>query len=276
MAKTQRKGTSLPSMARALFERIEKALTAYDLFAITVTYMVFGHYAENFTDSLWLRVGDRILVPVFLIPIGYNVGRKLDWKLICGALLVAGMRWFMFQHWLKPLPMGGETILVTIVVTRLILPLLMDFVLQSRWRFWSANLVLAALAPWTHGHISEYGTLGVILAMAGWLSRARSEIPRGIVDVREYFVLAFFYYIAFNQSLYGLSPVQLAVTAAGTALAFGLLYDFRKLIQNSLKRKSKDAVSKICRFVGGNSLEIYTLHMIVYYGVFYYALSVPG
>ena len=264
---------ALVKHVRTFWDRFTSALTLYDLFAIAVVYMCFGHYAENLTDSLWLRVGDRILVPVFLIPVGYNVSRRLDVRLAGGAALVAALRLFMFHHWLPALPVGGVTILVTIVAARIAIDPLMNFALKSRWHFWGLNLVFATAAPFTHSHVAEYGTLGLMLAMAGWLSRSRAEIPKGLVDLREYFMLLFVYYIAFNQSLYGFSLVQALVMAAGTAPVFALLYDLRRLLLNARRRKTNDAVSRVVRFTGANSLEIYTIHMIVYYAVFYYALG---
>lgn len=271
-----RAGGRLAKDLAAVWDRVKSLFTLYDLFAIAVVYMVFGHFSENLTDSLWLRVGDRILVPVFLIPVGYNVGRRLDWKLTGGAVLVAALRLFMFHHWLPAIPAGGLTILVTIVVARLVIDPLMTFALKSRWHFWGVNLVFAAAAPFTHSHVAEYGTLGIMMAMAGWLSRGRAEVPKDLVDVREYFMLLFAYYVAFNQSLYGFSPVQAVCMTLGTAVSFALLYDLRRLLLNSRQRKTSDGVSRAVRFVGGNSLEIYTLHMIVYYGIYYYALGVAG
>ncbi|TAL30325.1 MAG: hypothetical protein EPN97_12955 [Alphaproteobacteria bacterium] len=261
---------------KSFFDRVEDNLTAYGLFAIAVLWMVAGHFSENLTESLWLRVTDRILLPVFLIPIGYNAGRRVDWKLAGGAVLVSSLRWFMFHRWLPALSMGYVTILVTIVITRLVLEPLMEFALKSRARFWGASLALAGLAPFTHSHVCEYGTLGILMAMAGWLSRNRGQEPKPPVEPSEFFLLVYFYYIAFNQSLYEFSAPQLAVTAAGTAVVFRLLWDFRRLLLNSLRSKPADIVARVARFTGGNSLEIYTLHMIAYYGIYYYALGVAA
>jgi hypothetical protein len=269
-------GRVLAGRLTSLVDRIESALTPYDLFAIAVVYMVFAHFAESFVDKLWLRTGDRILVPVFLISVGYNVGRKIEWRILTGAVVVSFLRWFMFYHWLKPIPPGAYSVLVTIVACRLVIEPLMGFALKSRMHFWGVNLALAALAYYTNEHVALYGTLGLMMAMAGWMARSREEIPKNIVRVEDYFVLVFCFYIAFNQWYFHFSALQLGLITAGTALVFRLLYDMRRLLRNSLQRKPKDAVGRIVRFVGANSLEIYTFHMILYYGIYYYALSVPG
>ena len=258
----------------AMLDRIEASVTLYDLFAIAVLYMIFGHFGESFADKLWLRTGDRILVPVFLISIGYNVGRKVDWRLLAGAAIVAFLRWFMYHHWLPALSSFPANVLVTIIAIRFFIDPLMHFALASKWRFWSVTIAMMAFAHLTNEHVALYGTLGVLLAMAGWLARSRNDIPKGIVNVEAYFIFVFCFYIAFNEWRFGFSALQLSCIVAGTALVFRLLYDMRKILSHSLRRKPDDLITKICRFVGRNSLEIYTLHMIVYYGIFYYAFSV--
>lgn len=268
-------GALLTARVAVLMERIEASLTPYDLFAIAVVYMVFAHFSENIFSMHWLRTGDRILVPIFLISIGYNVGRKVDWKLIGCAAVVSGMRWFMFERWMPQLPLGAFSVLVTIVATRLVIEPLMQFALRSRMHFWGVNIALLALSPWTGEHISAYGTLGIMMAMAGWLARCRHEIPKNIVNADEYFMLVFCCHVALNQLSFGFSALQLACIVLGGGFVFRLLYDMRRLLQTSLRRKPRDSISKICRFVGGNSLEIYTLHMIAYYALYYYAFSVP-
>ena len=276
MNDTPRPQQSLATHASRLLDRIEASVTPYDLFAICVTYMVFGHLAENLVDKTWLRTGDRILVPIFLISVGYNVGRKVDWKLATLAVLVSFMRWFMIHHWLRPLAPGAFSVLVTIVATRLMIEPLMRFALKSRFHFWGVNIVLAALAPYTNSHVAAYGTLGVLLAMAGWMARSRDEVPAKVVNVGWYFVALFCYYVAFNMSLVGFSALQLGLVIAGGALVFRLLYDMRRLLRTSLRRKQTDLVGRVCRFVGSNSLEIYALHMFVYYAIYYYAFIVPA
>jgi hypothetical protein len=259
---------------KALAARTESGITAYDLFAAGVAAMALGRLASTFDiDSDALKLPLRILLPVFMIPIGYNVGRRVEWRIVACALSIILARWLLFNEWYSP-PLGNFPVnfLVTIIVTRIFIEPLMALALKTRVHFWLASLALVALAPPLHSHVAEYGTLGTLMAMCGWLARNREEAQK-IVDVRDFFILVCFYYLAFNQSLYQFGPLSFAVMAGGTAWVFRLCYNFRALLLNSIRRRPADPVAKISHFMGRNSLELYTLFVLVSYGLFYYGIT---
>lgn len=256
--------------------RLEKHITAYDLFAIGVVAMGLGRLASTFEiDSDLLKIPLRALMPVFMVLIGYNVGRRfIDWRILGCAVIIIVARALLFNVWFWPsLGHFPLNFLVTIVVTRAIIEPLMAFAMKTRVHFWLTVLALAAAAPWTHIHLMEYGTLGVLMAMCGWLARNRAQLPSGAVDVRDFFIIVLFFYLAFCQAIYAFSPPSFVAMAAGTALVFRFCYNFRVLLLASLKRKPKDLVERACYFMGRNSLEIYTLMVIVSYLAFYRAIA---
>jgi len=133
-----------------ILERIKNNLTAYQLFAITVVGMIIGHLAFYFfPDHSWLRVHDRILVPVFLVSVGYNAGHKLSELLIIGALLVTGLHYLVFGDIFV-------TVLGTIVLVRYLIEPLAEHIFKSKEVFWITNLILIVLYPLSSSFVEYF------------------------------------------------------------------------------------------------------------------------
>jgi hypothetical protein len=286
MTKTAHARTPAPSLdagltARTLGDslafivtRFESRLTVYQLFAATVVFMVLGHFVSVFrVESDWLRVPDRILLPVFMVSVGYNVGQKLEWKIYAGAIAIVLLRWFIAQDGyallVNPWP---ANILVTIIIARLVIEPVMTFALRNFATFWLSCLALISLVPLSD-ELFRYGTLGVLMAMAGWLSRNRGQVPEGIANAKVFFGVVLICYLAHSELTYHFSPLQLAVISAGAAYVFRLLYNFKPILLNSVQYRPADPIARICHFIGRNSLEIYIVHALMLLGLFYYAIS---
>lgn len=255
-----------PAAVQNLWSRMKRNLTAYDLFALTVVVMIAGHIGYYFMpDENWARVPDRILVPVFLVSIGYNAGRKTTDNLWKYAAFMAALHGFLYHEFFL-------NIIGTIIIIRPFLDPLVKFLLKSRTMLWSASLVMTAVSPLITPYI-EYGTLAVVLAMAGWINKNRSEVPENIVKPYQYFIFAYLSHLYFAQMLYGFTPLLFSLVAIGAGIVFCLLYDFRELLMNSIKRRPKDLIEKICSFIGRKGLEIYVLHVILFQIIVVLALT---
>ena len=269
------KGGPLVAALLRLRAGIESSLTSYDLFAAAIISVLWSHTAIMFSLDFhngWAHVIDRMLLPVFIVSVGYNA-RPLDKGLLACAAAILCWRWFLFHGIWPHMSFVPMTILVNFALSRAALEPLMDFAVKSKIHFWGVNAALVLLIPWTHSYITEYGTLCLLLMMAGWLARNRAEIPEGLVSPREYFFFVFVIYIAVNQALFVFTLPQLAIAALGTGYVFTLLYNFRPFILNGLKRRPKDAVEKLCAFLGHKSLLIYTAHTFIFYALFHSAIA---
>jgi len=264
--------------ARDMLAGFEANLTSYDMFAATVAAMIFCHFFHTFeppepgTLYWWSQVPAVVFLPVFLFSVGYNTGRNIGRGILGGTAVVLFARWFFFHGHFSFFPM---TVLVTIIVSRLIVDRMMGFVLRSRAHFLLVNLALIAVIPPTHSYFSEYGTMGIILAMAGWLVRHEPQVPKSVVDVKEYMMLSFLLYLILMESTIFLPLSQFLAAAAGTAYVFRLLYGMRGLILNALRRKPRDMVEKICAFMGHKSLELYIAQALVFQFFLYHVLAFP-
>ena len=253
---------SIPGMIPALFRSllpVKGGMRAYDLFALTVTLMIVGHadaYLAN--NEAWWHVPDRIVIPVFLVSIGYNSGRKHSRLLWIGAILMTCSNWIL-KRWIR------LDILAMIILLRFIIGPVMNWAMKSRLRFLVLNLALLLLYPLTNRY-GEYGSLGLIMAIAGWLNKNQSEIADNMPKPREYFIFSYLALLGWTawDFRFNFSILQVLLIAAGMAWVMYLLYNFRQLLLNSVAARPKDVIEKICSFMGHKSLEIYVIHALVF------------
>ncbi len=245
---------------------VSGGLRAYDLFALTVAIMIFGHVGEYFAiGNHWWRVPDRIVVPVFLVSVGYNAGSRLSRFLWGSAVLMTVFNWVLTRKFYIE-------VLAVIILSRLVIDPLARWALKSRVRFYAANLLFVALCPLINDYV-EYGTLALTLAMAGWVNRNRSEIPAEILRPREFFIFTYLAYLACVEIIFRFSAPQFIVVAGGTAWVMYVLYNFRPLLLNSIQARPRDIIEKFCSFLGHKSLEIYVIHSIALQLLFFYAVT---
>lgn len=246
---------------------IKKNLTSYDLFAIAVVNMVASHFFFLFMrEDMWLRIPDRITVLIFLLTIGYNSSRKTDLGLWAGAAITS-------TAYHVALGITWSTILGVIALLRLIIEPMMAFLLKSKERFIAFNIIFLILSPILNFWM-EYGTMGIMLGMAGWINRNRDEV-KGIVSPRNYYIFVIISYIIFTELIFPFNPVEFIIMALGCAFVGWLMYDFRALIMNSIVRRPKDRIEKLVSFIGHKGMEIYVVHLVLFLTIYYVFVSLP-
>ena len=249
-------------MQASMIKKLKNYISINDLFALTMAIMLVGHMAMFFIpDNLWLRIPDRIFIPVLLISIGYNLGHKIGWPIYIGAAMIMVGDFFV--------PYGSTiNILAVFIVIKLILDPLTRFLARDKILFWSVNAVMALISPFTN-YFFEYGTIAIIMAMAGWINRNRDEL-KYITTPFEYYIFSYFSFLWFTWAVSGFLQAQIYCIAVGLAFIMWLLYDYKTLIMNAIKRKPKDLIEKICAFMAHKSLEIYVFHVLLYMLIVYY------
>lgn len=238
-------------------------MSASTLFAIAVIFMVFSHIFHFFMpDQLWLRIPDRISVPVFLIGIGYNTGQRFQKTIFIGTALV-----FLMAH----VTFGGYfvNILGTILLVRYTIEPLAQFMFKNKITFWGTHIVLLALYPVT-ADVFDYGTLAFIMALAGWINKNGTAVTGHIIKASDYFIIASAIYLVCMKIAFGFNMIEMTVIAAGLGVIMYLLYHMKTLLLNSIRHKPTDHLGRIIRFIGHKSLEIYIIHVLFFMAVVYY------
>lgn len=255
--------TSLNNPLFAPLNALKKDLTAYDLLALNVAVMIFGHVCYYFiSDMMWLRIPDRALVCIWLIPVGYNLGHKPGKMMWFGAIFLTASNYLLFEK-------IDINFLWTIMLVRWLTEPLITQMLKSKTLFWTVNITFLILSPITNV-LFEYGTLAFIMAMAAWVRKNEAFIENKFIKPSEYFIFAFFAHLIFTHVVFQFSLLETTLTALGSAVTFWLLYDMRTLILNSLRRRPKDVIEKFCYFMGHKSLEIYIAHVFAFHLIYYF------
>lgn len=239
-----------------------KDLSVYDLYALTVAVMLLGHGAYFFLpEETWPRVPDRILIPVFMIPIGYNAGKKPGLSIWIGAgILFLSELILMNSFYINTLG--------TIILVRHTIEPIMTWLVKNTERFWIAMLAFAILGPITNLGF-EYGTTALVYATMGWLLKNRMIAETSKIDLRAVCIFTFLTHVITIKLLFPFSEIQMLVFTLGSAIIFYLMYNFKNLLLNAVRRKPKDSIEKFCHFLGHKSLEIYVLHLLVLQVVFF-------
>lgn len=251
------------SIAFSVLRFFQNNLTAYDLFALTVAAMLLGHFVAFLCNNefTWLRIPDRILLPVFLISAGFNSAKKPSKVMWTSAFSITLLCIYLFGVFRLFAP-------AVILITQILIEPVMNFLIYSWIRLWLAALFLLLICYHAQAFL-DFGTMGILFAMAGWINVNRGVISEQVVRPWEFFVFTYVAYSIFVRFEFKFDLLQSFVFQLGLALVMWLLIEFRVLLLNSIKRKPKDHIEKICYFLGHKSMLIYLLQqpffMILYY-----------
>jgi len=245
------------------------AVTTFDILkTVIVLLMIIDHIGFYFfPDVDWFRAIGRICVPAWFFLIGYAHSRDLGHKLLIGAAMLAIADLILLQSFFP------INILITILAVRLCLDYVMQFLLQSR-QFFVVGLVLGALFFVATDLIMEYGTLGLMLATVGYLTRHKTELlERTFLTKKDYMAFCGFVYLAFimlQNMKFLFSEGQLSVMAIGSALMMIFLCAMKPTTYPHIKNQN---VISLLQFGGRKTLEIYVGHLLVFKVILFVLLA---
>lgn len=239
---------------------LPREITSYDLAkTFAVVFMVIDHAGFFFFfDDVWWRVAGRLCVPVWFFLIGYAKSRDTGGRLwIGGALLAAGF--IVSGQQIFPL-----NILFTMILIRSLIDPLMERALKNREMFRALNVFLF-LAAIPSSMIFDYGTLGFIVAIYGWLVRHRDELaPEQKNLVKSYFIFSYLSFVVIQYICFGLDQVPGLALLAGIFCVMSALYFFRPVTFPRLSAALPGFATAFLRFTGRRTLEIYVAHLLFF------------
>lgn len=246
---------------------LDKSLTfisSRELFALAVVLFLIDHAGLYFdTDNTWWRIF-RACAFVWFVPAGYNAGGGSPRTIIMGMAALL----FLDQHFgFGVFPLNA---LATILIIKYGVDYVMTIALRSKGIFWATSIAMVLAYPATN-HITEYGSMAMLMGMAGWLLRNQHEDKvREIVDVRVFLTFNTISYLVVEQVTFRFSGSQLAFVILSTAWMAGTIYHYRRLIINSLRNKPCDAISRFCDLLAHKSMEVYVgSYMILKFWIVY-------
>lgn len=237
-------------------------ITSVDIVkSIAITLMIIDHVGWLlFPQIEWFRVLGRMCVPLWFFLIGYANSRDVPGRwLAAGVILMISS----IAVGLPPLPLS---VLFTFAAVRLVIDPLWRFLAGRPIYFWWVMLLLV-FASYATDLFIEYGTMGLLLAMAGYAVRHRERVDdtfgKGISANLMVAVLLAFGILETLQ--FGFSLLAAMVLAGGLiAIHFALQGYEPKVYAGSADNPSAPLV----KFMGRYSLEIYVIHLLILKGVF--------
>jgi hypothetical protein len=143
-------------------------LTRWDVLKIIALLLMFIDHAGAFyyMDEQWLRAIGRACAPIFFFLAGFAPHYKFDTKLLVLAFVLSGVDW-----WLAGAP-NTLNILFTILAIRALLAWLEQRgLLKLRLHEW----VIGSLALVPSVLVLQYGTFGLLFALAGFVFKHRAH-----------------------------------------------------------------------------------------------------
>lgn len=241
---------------------LPSALTSYDLIkAVAVVIMICDHIGFYFfPENEWWRAFGRIGFPVWFFFVGHAMGRELSPRLVGGAVMLAVVSAIV------SMPVFPTNALVTIILIRVLLDPLMRFAGKGVGPLIQTMVMLAVLALPT-SFLTEYGTMGLLFALFGYIVRHKDTFMGGR-DIRLPVMLACFFTFALLQEMvFGFTQPAFLFMAGGTLGTCLLMMVFRPMEFPRLSARIPAIFKAPIQFMGRRTLEIYIVHLLLFKGL---------
>lgn len=237
---------------------LPREITSYDLLkTFAVITMIIDHLGMYFfPDDMWWRAVGRLSFPVWLFLIGYAQSRDISPKLLIGAGIL------VVSTFIAGEAVFAMNILVSIALVRLVLDPIMRFAQKGSEYLWGIAAATILLYVPT-GMSFDYGSLGLVFAMLGYMVRNRENLKLGQTE-RSFMIFAGISYVVIQYFMFGFTHLQLALTAVGIAFVCQMLVRFESKTYPDLTRALPSPVGGLLRLCGRRTLEIYVLHLLVF------------
>lgn len=236
-----------------------RELTALDLIkGLSMFVMMTDHIGYYFfPKDLWFRSFGRIDFPVWFFLPGYSKSRAFEKSWLVGGLILLAAN---IVTGFSLLPVNA---IFTIMLIRFSVDRIALYMMSDRIRFWVTAFLMAALFPVTRLFF-EYGSLGLIIGVFGWLCRNRGERPDGDSIARQYGVFCWVAFSGLQQYMFGFDLPQFLVMSLGTGMYLLILYLYRPMTFPDAASKVTRLPVALVQFLGRYTLEIYVFHLLLF------------
>ena len=240
-------------------KQLPKELTSYDLLkSLALITMIIDHLGYYlYPDESWMRLIGRMSFPIWMFLVGYANSRDLSPILWICALSVAigGM---VFGASIIPL-----NILFSIIIVRLVLDYSVGLMFHSSAMVWVIPTLLMIIALPTN-FMSEYGALGLMVAMIGWMLRHRQNEPAVRMVLPFFAGATILTHLVMTFLVFNFTPLETKLLPFCFLVTYGLLFLFKPATYPDLTQKWPDFVVRALQFMGRYSLYIYAIHVIIF------------
>ena len=261
-------------------------LSAFDLLkTLALLLMVVDHVGYYFLPGdligtighpdMWWRVIGRWCVPIWFFLVGYSRSRDVSvWIWAAAAIITLhnvsiGLYVFALNN------------LVTIILVRLMLDPVARFALRNIFTLGAVVIVCLALFPMTD-RVTEYGTLGLLIALVGYVARHGQEVGASAMVRAKHFLPAFAAGAAVLAAacqttvFVTFDPIQTQLMFAGMMATMMLCVYIPKTSFPYLELVIPGGVVRLLKFTGRHTMFLYVAHLIVFKAAaMYFGLGHP-
>lgn len=235
------------------------SLSSYDfLKTFAVIIMIADHVGYYFfPEDLWWRAVGRIGFPIWFYLAGHAKGRSIPTRLWAGGLLLVLLN-----------PVVGMTIfplnaLFTIIAIRLLIDPVMERVTGWPKALWPLTFLLSLMIL-PSNMMLEYGTLGLLFAMFGYMAARREKLPFDENVVRLFMMVIAMVFLAWQSLMFGFTMPQFILMAFGTIAVCLILLFFKPMEFPSMAASMPRSLTFVLKFCGHRTLEIYVVHLVIF------------
>jgi hypothetical protein len=198
-------------------------LNSYDLLkALAIITMIIDHIGLLFLQDIeMLRAIGRISLPLFAFCVGYNQKYSFDKTLAVLAViscLASLVLWPHLKYFIR-----GSILKASILPSIIIIRISMQF-LSKILNDYSAPIVIIilwALLDWSYG-LFQYGTLGIIIAICGYLC----ALPNKLHFYKVFLAANLLLYFVCQGVMFGFNQKELVVLLMEYLLLMVLFANF--------------------------------------------------
>jgi hypothetical protein len=232
-------------------------ITSYDILkTFAVVTMIIDHIGFYFfPDQISWRAVGRLSAPVWFFLIGYAQSRDVPKIFWIGAVAITVSR-MVSGFYFFPL-----NTLVTLALCRLLIDRVMTMTLRSYQSMIAVFIVLFFLALPTQVFF-EYGTLGLMFAMLGYMVRNRAAINMNVFSFYAFFAGVIISYLFLQIIVFPFTENELKFFTGAMMVVAGAFLIFAPAEYPKMTG-ALGPIGAVIRFMGRYSLEIYVVHLVI-------------
>ncbi len=240
-------------------------LTSYDfLKTLAIVLMIVDHIGYYFfpdtdadPENNIFRMFGRMCVPIWFFLIGYAKSRDLGPMIIAGALILVA----------TDLLIGRAVLPVNVLVSIIVVRLILDFTMGVAQKGLFSLIAVCALLTVFMLPLSffwEYGTLGIVLAMLGYMVRHQDDDTEKKAQSFRFLMFCIPVFIIYQQLFFSFTNAQFTIMILGSTAVFFLVYNFKSMTYPALTKRMPAPACAFFRICGRHTLEIYVIHLLVF------------
>jgi len=243
---------SLTSVIRHPSAAFLRPFNSWDAAKLIALLLMFVDHSGVFffPDQQWIRGLGRGAAPIFLFLAGYAANYRFQWDLLILALLIS------VSDLLLAGQLRTQNILFTILFLRLLFYTLLEkrgHIIERPYEWYVVSIVFLFTIV-----IVQYGTLGLLFAMCGYMQRRREHYTRA--QRQRFMILTFITYCGVTVMLSQFSLLTTLCMIVSVSFVYALLW--RLEIREIQCPRCPAWLMKLLKLTSYYTGYIYAFHLI--------------